>query len=132
MTSSIFSGWLTEINQKMVIEKRKILLFVDNATPHRISQEFSNLQVVFMPPNCTSVLQPLDQGVIWSFKCIYRRMLLDFIIDVIDQRPKEYLIKNFHILTAMHVIRCAWLEVTPNVVINGFKKAGFLPKTNMN
>ena len=108
MTTSLWSSWLSELNSRMVLQKRHILLFVDNATSHRINAELSNTKVVFIPPNCTSVLQPMDQGVVWSFKYIFRRMLLSFIVDSIDEMNQKHLMSNFDLLKAMHFIKCAW------------------------
>jgi len=48
----------------------KVLLIIDNAPGHPQSNsiEDENVQVVFLPPNTTSLLQPLDQGVIRCVK----------------------------------------------------------------
>lgn len=35
--------------------------------------QFKNLICMFLPPNVTSVIQPLDQGIIVAFKAHYRR-----------------------------------------------------------
>jgi len=42
----------------------KIVLLIDNESGHlqSISIENENGQVMFLPPNTTSLLQPLDQG----------------------------------------------------------------------
>jgi hypothetical protein len=37
--------------------------------------QFSNNTIVFLPPNVTSVVQPLDQGKIASFKVQYKKFL---------------------------------------------------------
>ena len=66
----------------------------------------------------------MDQGVIWSFKSISRRMLLSFIVDGIDEMNQNHL-SNFDLLKAMHFIKCAWLEVHPDTIINAFTKAKF-------
>ncbi|XP_055308291.1 tigger transposable element-derived protein 6-like [Sitodiplosis mosellana] len=58
--------WLIQFNRKMVIQKRKILLFLDNASSHP-HLKLSNIELVFLPPNTTSHTQPLDQGIINSF-----------------------------------------------------------------
>ena len=44
----------------------KVLLITDNASglPQSISIEDENVQLVFLPPNTTLLLQPLDQFII--------------------------------------------------------------------
>jgi hypothetical protein len=49
-------------------EKRKFLLFVDNATSHPKDLKLKNIKIVFLPPNTTSIRQPLDQDIIKNFK----------------------------------------------------------------
>ena len=61
MDNSIFKEWLCILNRKFKSENRQILLFIDNFSGHQID-EYSNIKIVFFPANCTSVLQPLDQG----------------------------------------------------------------------
>ena len=38
--------------------------------------ELSNMTLVFLPPNVTSVVQPLNQGIIASFKVQYKKRVL--------------------------------------------------------
>ena len=46
---------------------------------------FSNVNVQFLPPNTTSVLQPCDQGIITNFKLYYRHLLINrYIQDIED------------------------------------------------
>lgn len=129
MTKTIWSAWLLEINRRMVTQRRNILLIIDNATPHRIGVELSNVKVAFMPPNCTSVLQPLDQGIIWSFKCIFRQILLDYIVEGMDLGIQNSLVNGLDILKAMHFVKSAWLKVHPDTIINGFAKARMVEKS---
>lgn len=51
--------------------KKKVLLLMDNA-PSNKPPKLSDIEVVMLPPNTTSKLQPLDAGVIQSFKEHYR------------------------------------------------------------
>ncbi|XP_019636442.1 PREDICTED: tigger transposable element-derived protein 4-like [Branchiostoma belcheri] len=72
MTSGIFEDWLKKFDRKLGREKRKGLLFLDNATSHPELQ-LRNLKLIFFPPNTTSVLQPMDQGIIQTTKTKYRK-----------------------------------------------------------
>jgi hypothetical protein len=65
-------------------EKRKILLFVDNATSHPKDLKLKNIKIVFLPPNTTSICQPLDQGIIKNFKTWYRALILKHILARMD------------------------------------------------
>ena len=85
MTTSLWSIWLSELNSRVVLQKRHILLFVYNASSHRMNSDISNIKIVFIPPNCTSVLQAMDQDEIWSFKCIFHKILLSFIVDSVNK-----------------------------------------------
>jgi len=43
----------------MVAEKWKTFLFIDNCIAHNLTSTFNAIQVQFLPPNITFVLQPL-------------------------------------------------------------------------
>ena len=42
------------------------------------------MTLVFLPPNATSVVQPLDQGIIASFKIQYKKKLLRWVLSKYD------------------------------------------------
>ena len=67
-------------------------MFLDNATVHPTSlfDKFSNVKVVFLTKNTTSRLQPLDAGIIQSFKSKYRKKLMRYVI----ARVKKYLLAS--------------------------------------
>jgi hypothetical protein len=68
----------------MQAERKKILLFLDNATCH-VDPKLKNVKVVFFPANTTSACQPLDQGIIKSFKVFYRQLILLRLISMLDE-----------------------------------------------
>lgn len=70
MTSDIFEHWLKDWDRRLKSEGRKILLFIDNCPSHPTKVELNNIVLKFLPPNATSSLQPMDQGVIYNLKVI--------------------------------------------------------------
>jgi hypothetical protein len=46
--------------------------------------ELSNMTLVLFPPNVTSVVQPLNQGIIASFKSQYKKKLLQWVLSQYD------------------------------------------------
>ncbi|GBL98783.1 hypothetical protein AVEN_8663-1 [Araneus ventricosus] len=61
MSTEIMNDWLVELDNKIKKQKRKSILFMDNATSHPDDLKLKNINLVFLPPNTTSMLQPLDQ-----------------------------------------------------------------------
>ncbi|VVC39617.1 DDE superfamily endonuclease domain [Cinara cedri] len=68
MTGNIFSDWLKEWDKQLTKEKRHILLTVDNCPAHSPIQNIEFIKLIFLPPNTTSVLQPMDQDIIKALK----------------------------------------------------------------
>ena len=104
MTGDILHKILSDLNHKMIQQKRSVLPFMDNAGchPHDIEGKYSNIKIVFLPPNTTSKLQPLDLGVIQNFKIHYRRLLLRFILASIDScSSASEVAGSINILTAI-------------------------------
>ena len=61
--TGIFETWLKKFDKRMGRKGRKVLLFLDNAMSHSDLQ-LCNVKLKFLPANATSILQPLDQGII--------------------------------------------------------------------
>ena len=85
MNAKIFLDWFHHtfvpyIQQKlreMNLEPKAILL--DNCLAHPDELVSDNGRVIgkFLPPNITSLIQPMDQGVLESIKRHYRRKILE-------------------------------------------------------
>ena len=89
-------------------EQREIILFLDNAGCHPVSLQemFSNIKVVFLPPNTTSRLQPIDAGVIKNFKVRYK-----FVVSRVNRRlTAPYIAKEVDVLQVIRWIKQAWMR----------------------
>ena len=84
MTSDLFREWLEIWDRQLVHIKRNILLLVDNCSAHPYSIGVVNIKLHFLPPNTTSLMQPMDIGVIHNLKAFYRSRLNIRIITALD------------------------------------------------
>lgn len=127
MTSSIWMEILGNFDKKLKLQKRNILLFVDNVACHKLlDTNLTNIKVVFLPPNTSCLIQPLDQGIIKNAKIHYRQLLLREQIVAIDNGQSLIdFVKSVTLLKAIHWLQNAWSKVKPETIKNCFRKAGF-------
>lgn len=87
MTSVLFEEWLMQLDEKFIGEGRKVLLLVDNCPSHpkSVQEKLRAIKLSFFPPNATSVLQPLDLGIIRTLKHYYRYALVKRRLDHMDK-----------------------------------------------
>ena len=64
MDSILFVEWIREVDRRFTKEEQKIILLVDNCSAHPSIDNLVSTELIFLPPNTTSKLQPMDQGVI--------------------------------------------------------------------
>ncbi|KAH9138676.1 hypothetical protein AeRB84_017020, partial [Aphanomyces euteiches] len=120
-------GWKYFLSDFMRSEVRGPTLFVvDNFAAHVSDQSYSIVEEELssylcpLPKNCTSVLQPLDVGVMGPFKSVLRRMWL---AETTTQRTA----KEKRMATIKRAI-AAWEAITPETIRSSFRKA--LPKVH--
>lgn len=123
MTAALFKDWVEncavpELKAYCCAQNIdfKMLLLLDNAPGHPIYvDDFSeNIKIIFMPPNTTSILQPMDQGVISNFKCYYLRRTFSQLIAATDGEDKptmKQFWKNYNIMMAIENIKSSWIEL---------------------
>ncbi|XP_018900654.2 tigger transposable element-derived protein 4 [Bemisia tabaci] len=123
MTGNEFIRWLRVFDATMGAQNRKIVLFIDHCPAHPPDVSLSNIELVFLPANATSILQPLDQGIIKVLKSYYRRRLIQHLAFLIDQEVTKEVMK-ISLLKAIHFLMASWSEVSTGTIMNCFKKAG--------
>lgn len=125
MTSELFTTWLREWDQELKRLKKKILLLVDNCPAHPNVLNLSNINLCFFPANTTSVLQPLDQGVIKSLKVHFRKFLVLKMLQQYDENNADGEFKwTVTLLDAVAMISKAWDKVTQKTIANCFTHSG--------
>lgn len=126
MTRVIFTDWLVSFDNEMKRQDRSVCLLLDNCSAHRLdgSVKLTNVELKFFPPNCTSLIQPLDQGVINSVKYAYRSRLLQRIL-LNTEHGRD---TKVDLYMAVQMLAAAWMSTRGEVVKNCFAHAGFRPE----
>lgn len=133
MTSNAFNDWIRTVNNTMRLQRRHILMFLDNATSHSHDLQLSNVTLKFLPANTTSVLQPLDQGIIRAFKANYRRLMITSLLAKIEQiNSASELCREISVLDAIYWVSKAWNNTKESTIQKCFKLAGFPLQDELN
>ena len=74
----------------------RVLLLLDNAPvhPRSLIGRHRCVRVEFLPANTTSLLQPLDQEVIATFKCLYQRRVVQQLLRATDSGEETRLLEE--------------------------------------
>ena len=121
MDSQTFEEWVHKLDQTFPVEGKKIALLIDNCPAHPSVPDLTNVQLVFLPPNTSSVLQPMDQGVITSLKAYYWGRVIHRLCRALD---KTKTLPKVSILQAMKILVSSWKAVSVQTIVNCFRKAG--------
>lgn len=119
----IFQDWFTSYfcpaverycNQKNI--SHKALLLLDNAPGHptNLSDLSQHIRVEFLPKNTTALIQPMDQGVISTFKAYYLRQTFKKMICAVDSDENlsiRQFWKDFNIKHAIDNVAESWDEI---------------------
>ena len=140
MSSEVLTHWVKSENRRMALRDISIFIIMDNAGSHDIHGEvekvidgfnvfvLSRIIVLFIPPNVTSIVQPLDQGVITTFKMCYKRKIVAWPSQQINSNSVEDLGKlNVDVFQAMLWCVVAWHKVDDQIIINYWRISAILP-----
>nr|XP_045609716.1 uncharacterized protein LOC123765243 isoform X3 [Procambarus clarkii]XP_045609723.1 uncharacterized protein LOC123765243 isoform X3 [Procambarus clarkii] len=129
VTSTIFADWYQH-NFIPAVDKylrsknlpSKAILFVDSAPSHpqalRGTADSDGYRLEFFPPNTSSLLQPLDQGVIAQIKKLYTKQVLweMFLYTEGKGKSREKVVefwKKFNMRNAVSIITDIWENIDP-------------------
>ena len=133
MTKDLFKDWFfsnfipavkENMQQLGKASHSKCVLVIDNCSAHGnekdLVSECGNIFACFFPPNVTSIIQPMDQGVIQNFKTLYKH---DFMLKMVNSNlgPIEFQ-KQFNIKDAIFAMANAWNIVSAKTLMNAWKK----------
>ncbi|GFV99031.1 tigger transposable element-derived protein 1 [Trichonephila clavipes] len=130
MTTAIFTEWFNncfvpevEAYMKEKSLDFKVLLIVDNAASHP-QLEHPNVQLVFLPPNTTSLIQPLDQGIVATFKKYYIKTTYKFILNKLENESLTVkdVWKQFSIFDCLIHVASASAQIRPRTLNACWKK----------
>ena len=105
----------------------RFLLIVDNASSHPRAMEdwADNIEVMFLPPNTTALIQLMDQTVIKTFKAYYQRRTMQQLIKGTDGPGKPTIRewwKSYNIKHALDNIKSSLDEVKTSIMNLAWRK----------
>jgi len=130
MVSDIFKQWFFEnfvpsvkIHLKNCSLPNKAVLLIDNAPSHPSVSELvkDNIFVKFLPPNVTSLIQPMDQGVLEKIKKLYKKEMLCKLVEDHGEHGVVDILKSFNVKTVIYMIAEAWDQVERKTLIKSWK-----------
>lgn len=130
MTRALFRNWffqefvpkVTTYLQSSNLPLRAVLV-LDNCSAHCSSDELKTtdgaISTIFLPPNTTAILQPMDQNIIQMVKANYRQKLMREILG----RPGDFHenIMHINIKDALFWVAEAWNEVPAESIKKSWK-----------
>lgn len=105
--------------------KCKIVLLLDNCSAHPDAEKLvkDNVYAMYLPPNCTSLIQPQDQGILRSLKCHYRNLFMRTMLPAVNAGATvEEFTKQFTIKDLMWTVARAWTNVTSSTLTKCWHK----------
>ena len=133
MTSELFSDWFINAfipnikkHQRSAGNIGKVLLLVDNCVAHTRLDSLNSVddlfKIIFLPPNVTSLIQPMDQGVIHALKIIYKQLFVDFLVvrELSEQNALIQVIKDYNIRNCLFDLSEAWNLISKRTLKNSW------------
>jgi len=120
---------------KIPDNKVKALVLLDNCPAHpqveHLTSDDKKITCMFLPANTTSLIQPMNQGVIYTAKRLYKKKFLNEILEVEepaageeDKRGDKTLqnLKDYNIRSMIYNFASAVKDIKPSTLMNSWKK----------
>ena len=127
--TTIFSSWFHEKFVPFVQEKLresgtepKALLIMDNCSAHPDEELLISRDGLVLPPNVTSLIQPMDQGVLEALKRRYRKSLLQDILLSDDEVDITQFLKAIDMKLVIEKVAVSWDEISANTIRKSWRK----------
>lgn len=135
MNSEIFSRWFHDTfvpSVKKQLTQMKLplraILLIDNAPGHHPSDKAlvsGDIRAVFLPPNVTASIQPMDQGILDTVKRNYRRSLLSCMLLECENQSIEALLRAWKAINMRDVVfqtAESWDIVDRTTIVDSWRK----------
>ena len=113
MDGILFEEWIRELDRKSLSKGRNVALVIDNCPAHPHIDNLKAIKLFFLPPNTTSITQPMDQGVIRSLKAKYRTNVVRKMIRSLE---KNKTLPKISLLHGMQMLGSAWNALTTETI----------------
>ncbi|XP_043252523.1 jerky protein homolog-like [Colletes gigas] len=127
---SLFQDWFENHFKPSVREFQlrkditgKVILLVDNCTAHQLSSSEHDgdfFLLKYLPPNTTSLLQPMDQRVILKTKRMFQKEMCRSILTYEGGVNEFY--AHYNIKDCIDILVHAWAEVTPENIRHSWNR----------
>ena len=102
----IIKEWLLCFHKR--VGNRKIVLLLDNFSAHECvvaeleeEESIPNVHIIWLPSSTTSKYQPMNQGIIRTWKAYYKRALLKHIIHQAETSPTSNSYESVNVFHAV-------------------------------
>lgn len=130
MTKDLFKKWFNECFVPEVRKwlkdhnlPQKALLLLDNAPGHPSEEELTTedkcITAMFLPPNCTALIQPMDQHIIQFVKQDYKKKLL--LTAISKDQPIEKTLKELNMKDSVFSLCQSWNALLPSAITSSWK-----------
>ena len=138
LTRLFFTEWVCEAlatgAEKYLEENglpKRCLLLMDNAPAHppdladELTGKYDFIEIKFLPPNTTPLIQPMDQQVISNFKKLYTKSLFRRCFEVTNDTEltlRDFWKNHFNIVHCINIVDKAWAEVSYSTMNSAWRK----------